>query len=87
MANVKSAVKRIKQNRKRNAINKMARSSMKSAIKALKDAVTSGKADAQILKAAQKAVAQTARKGVIHKRTAARYISRMAASVNKSATK
>ncbi len=87
MANVKSAEKRNRQNKKRNAQNKMAKSSMKTAMKAFKDAVASGSKDSNAFKNAQKVVAQTARKGVIHKKTAARYISRMASSVNKSASK
>ena len=87
MANVKSAEKRNKQNKKRNARNKMAKSSMKTAIKNLKEAVTAGKKDPEALKNAQKVIAQTARKGVLHKKTASRYTSRLAALVNKSASK
>jgi small subunit ribosomal protein S20 len=85
MANVKSAEKRNRQNKKKNEVNKMARSAMRSAIKALKDAVSAGKSDEQILRTAQKVVAQTARKGVIHKRTASRYISRLT-NLSKKAT-
>ena len=87
MANVKSAVKRDKQNKKRNERNKMAKSAMKTVLKALKESVAAGKKDPDALKNVQKIVAQTARKGVIHKKTAARYVSRMASLVNKSASK
>ncbi len=87
MANVKSAEKRNKQNKKRNVRNRVAKSIMKTALKTLKDAVSAGKTDPETLKNAQKTIAQTARKGVIHKKTASRYVSRMASLVNKSASK
>ncbi len=87
MANVKSAVKRDKQNKKRNERNKMSKSAMKTVVKTLKESVAAGTKDPLALKNAQKIIAQTARKGVIHKKTASRYVSRMALLVNKSASK
>ena len=60
---------------------------MKTAIKAVRDAVVAGDKDALLksLKNAQKVVSQTIRKGVIHKKTGARYVSRLAKTANKSA--
>ena len=87
MATHKSAEKRNKQNKKRNLRNNSAGSAMKTAIKAVRDAIVSGDKEALLksLKSAQKVVAQTVRKGVIHKKTGARYVSRLAKATTKSA--
>jgi len=89
MANVKSAEKRNRQNKKKNAVNKMNKATMKTSVRELKSTASSDKKEglSAKLRAAQKIIAQSAKKGVIHKRTAARYISRLAALVNKSASK
>ena len=86
MATHKSAEKRNRQNKKKNLRNRTAKATMKSAIKVLKDATASEKKEnvAAKLTAAQKLIAQAARKGVVHKKTSARYISRLASLVNKS---
>ena len=87
MATHKSAEKRNKQNSKKNLVNKSTKSNMKGIVKVLKEAVTSGKKEElnSKLKNAQKAIAKTASKGVLHKKTSARYISRLAKLVNKNA--
>ena len=87
MATHKSAEKRNRQNKKRNLRNNAAGSAMKTAIKAVRDAVVAGDKDALLksLKNAQKVVSHTIRKGVIHKKTGARYVSRLAKTANKSA--
>lgn len=89
MATHKSAEKRNRQNKKRNLRNNAAGSAMKTAIKAVREALSSGDKDTLLktLKNAQKIVSQTVRKGVIHKKTGARYVSRLAKATTKSATK
>jgi small subunit ribosomal protein S20 len=68
-----SAIKRARQNKKRRARNKMAMSKMKTAVKAARSARS-----AEGLAEAIPVIAKTAKKGVIHKRKAARLISRLA---------
>lgn len=87
MATHKSAEKRNRQNKKRNLRNNAATSAMKTAIKAVREAAASGNKEdlLKTLKNAQKIVAQTIRKGVLHKNTGARYISRLAKTTSKSA--
>jgi len=87
MATHKSAEKRNRQNEKRNLRNNAAGSTMKTAIKAVKDAIVAGKKEdlLKALKNAQKVVSQTIRKGTIHKNTGARYVSRLTKLTNKSA--
>jgi len=85
MATHKSAEKRDRQNKKRNLRNRTASSEMKTAIKAVRDAAATGNKEDLLkkLKAAQKIVAQTIRKGALNKNTGARYVSRLASLTNK----
>jgi len=85
MATHKSAEKRNRQNKKTNLRNRSTKATMKSAIKAVKDAITSGKKDdiLKALKAAQSTIAKTVRKGVVHKKTGSRYVSRLTTLTNK----
>ena len=84
MANHKSALKRNKQNAVRNARNTHIRSTMRTYVKQVRDAVA--KEDAEAAKVAlEKAVPfidKAATKGVIHKATASRKISRLTKLVN-----
>lgn len=84
MANHKSAAKRNRQNALRNARNTHIRSTMRTLVKQVREAVA-----AEDREAAQNALAKaipfidkTAAKGVIHKATASRKISRLAKLVN-----
>ncbi|MGM0897127.1 MAG: 30S ribosomal protein S20 [Bacillota bacterium] len=73
MPNIKSAIKRVRTNDKKNAQNSSVKSSMRSAVKKADHAVTNNdenKGDS--LKAAIKQVEKAASKGLIHKNTAAR---------------
>ncbi len=84
MATHKSAIKRDKQNKKRHARNKGIKTLMKTKVKAVLTAVE-GKdpAKAKIsLKEAISTISKTASKGVIHKNTASRKISRLTKRVN-----
>jgi len=83
MANIASARKRARQDVKRNAHNTALRSRYRTAIKAVRKAIEAGdkvKAQAQ-LSASQGVIAKIADKNIIHKNTAARYISRLSAAV------
>lgn len=84
MAHHKSAIKRIKQNAKRNARNRHQKSTLKTFIKRVREAVANkDKAAAQeALKAAIPVIDKTATKGVIHKANAARNVSRLTKLVN-----
>lgn len=84
MANHKSALKRNKQNTVRNARNTHIRSTMRTYVKQVREAVAAG--DAEAAKLAMEKVMpyidKAASKGVIHKATASRKISRLAKLVN-----
>lgn len=84
MANHKSALKRIKQNEKKNARNKHVRSTLKTFIKRVREAVA-GK-DAAVAKEALAAaipvIDGAASKGVIHSSNASRNVSRLMKLVN-----
>ena len=84
MANIKSAKKRILVTRTRTDRNKAIRSSVKTAIKKVFAAVESGdKAAAQAeLTAATKVIEMAGSKGVYHKNTCSRKISRLTKAVN-----
>ncbi len=85
MANHKSAEKRNRQAQESRLRNKMNRTKMKSAIRKLDEALVAGTADVakENLREATSVIARTASKGTIHKRNAARKISRLAKRVNK----
>jgi len=83
MANIKSQIKRNRQNEKRRVRNKSVESEMKTRSKHALEAAEAGDAEqAEItLQAAQKRIDVAAAKGVIHKNTAARRKSRLSRSV------
>ena len=84
MANIKSAKKRILVNETKAARNKAIRSKVKTACKKVEAAVTAkDKAAAQAnLLAATSEIDKACTKGVYHKNTASRKISRLAKTVN-----
>ena len=87
MANIKSAKKRIKVTKTKTERNKTQKSKIKMFVKKIDQLVKSGnKAEAdKILVEATKAIDMAASKGVFHKNTAARKISRMSKAVNEMA--
>lgn len=87
MANIKSAKKRIKVIETKTARNKAIRSTVKTAIKKVNAAIDAkDKAAAtDALKAATIEINKATSKGVFHKKTASRKISRLALAVNKLA--
>ena len=84
MANHKSAIKRARQSEDRRVRNRSRKTRMKGAIKKLEEAITSKSLDAakEVLKEAVSVIAKTASKGVIHRNTASRKISRLSHRVN-----
>ena len=87
MANIKSAKKRILVIETKTLRNKMIKSKIKTLVKKVDAAVAANDkaAAAEALKAATKAIDMATSKGVYHKNTASRKVSRLAASVNKMA--
>jgi len=84
VANIKSQIKRNKQNEIRRERNKSVRSELKSRTKAAVTAAETGADDAgDRLQSAFKRIDTAVSKGVIHKNAAARRKSRLAIRVNK----
>ncbi|MEL6570017.1 MAG: 30S ribosomal protein S20 [Pseudomonadota bacterium] len=83
MANSPQAKKRARQNEARYAVNKMRRSRIRTELRKVEEAIASGDKDAAAaaLKAAQPELMRGVTKGVYHKNTAARKMSRLAARV------
>ena len=83
MAQHKSAKKRIRRNARRADINRSRLSSIRTAVKAVETAIAAGdKAAAQAAyKKAMPALARGGSKGVLHKRTVARKLSRLSKRV------
>ncbi len=73
MANIKSQIKRNRQNEKARLRNKSVKSSLKTAIRKLNEAAQAGNAEAAVvlLRDASRKLDQAASKGVIHKNQAA----------------
>jgi len=83
MANTASARKRIRQTAVRNARNTARKSRMRSFVRKVEEAIASGDKTAaqEALKAAQPEMQRTVIKGVAHKNTVARKISRLSARI------
>ena len=82
MANIKSQIKRNRQNEKANERNRAVRSELKTRTKRVEAAVEAGEPADELLKDAIKRIDQAAAKGVLHKNTAARRKARLAKKVN-----
>ncbi|WP_028578584.1 30S ribosomal protein S20 [Desulfomicrobium escambiense] len=85
MANHKSALKRHRQSLKARERNRMMKTRVKNAMKAVRTAIESQDQDAvtTALKAATTVLDKAASKKVVHWRTAARKISRLSLAANK----
>jgi small subunit ribosomal protein S20 len=83
MANTPQAKKRIRRNATRQAINHSRVGRIRSFIKAVESAIAAGKKTdaAEALKSVQPEMARGVARGVIHKNTAARKISRLSKRV------
>lgn len=87
MANIKSAKKRISVIQKKTLRNKMVKSRVRTSIKKVDAAIAAGdkEAAAAALTGATSELSKAVSKGIFHKNTAARKISRMSKAVNKMA--
>ena len=85
MANHKSAAKRALQNEKKRLRNKSIKTKLNNATKSAKLAIKekSGTEVAAILNKAKSVIAKASTKGVIHKNTASRKISRLTRLINR----
>lgn len=83
MANTPQSKKRARQNEARFAINKMRRSRIRTFLRKVEEAIASGDktAAATALREAQPELMRGVTKGVVHKNTAARKMSRLNARV------
>ncbi|HEX2563801.1 MAG TPA: 30S ribosomal protein S20 [Acidimicrobiales bacterium] len=87
MANIKSQIKRNRQNLVRHERNKAVRSELKSRAKAAVAAAEAGEDDADTkLREAVSRIDTAAAKGVIHKNQAARRKARLRAQINQAAS-
>ena len=87
MANIKSQIKRNRQNEKRHQRNKGVRTALKTVSKKVSVAVAEGDGEAAQARAreAARAFDKAASKGIVHKRTATRHKSRLAKAANRTA--
>lgn len=83
MANSPQAKKRARQNAARYEVNKARRSRIRTFLRRVEEAIASGDKDAAVsaLRAAQPELMRGVTKGVFHKNTAARKMSRLSARV------
>ena len=82
MANIKSAVKRIRVAERNRQRNRVARTQLRTQVRKFRAAVESGDVQgaAKLLREAQAVVDRSSRKGVIHGKAASRTVSRLAAA-------
>ena len=87
MANTKSAKKMVRKIARRTEINKSRRSRVRTFVRKVEEAVAAGdkKAATVALKAAEPEIMRGVTAGVLHKNTASRKVSRLAARVGKLA--
>ena len=85
MANTSSAKKMVRKIERRTAVNKARRSRIRTFMRKVEEALAAGdkKAAAEALRAAQPELHRAASKGVVHKLTVARKLSRLSARVKK----
>ena len=80
MANTKSAKKATRQMVRRTEVNKNRRSAVKTDVRKVEEAIASGDKNAAqaALKSAQPSLARPSQKGIMHRKTASRKVSRLA---------
>ena len=83
MANSPQSKKRARQNERRYTVNKARRSRIRTFLRKVEEAIASGDKDAaaEALRAAQPEIMRGVTKGVYHKNTAARKVSRLSSRV------
>jgi small subunit ribosomal protein S20 len=87
MANTVQSKKRARQNEKRSAVNKSRRSRIRTFLRKVEEAISNGdrSAASSALIAAQPELMRGVSKGIFHKNTAARKMSRLTARIKKIA--
>jgi small subunit ribosomal protein S20 len=80
MANTVSAKKMTRKIAKRTAINRSRRSRMRTFLRKVEEAIATGNQNAAVeaLRAAEPEIMRAAQKGIVHKNTASRKVSRLA---------
>lgn len=88
MANIKSQIKRNRQNEARRVRNKATRTALKTDAKKVRGAAASGEAEAvrDEFRRSSRALDKAVSKGALHKRAAARRKARLARAANAAAT-
>jgi len=83
MANTPQARKRIRQIERRTEVNKSRRTRMRGFLRKVEEAIASGDSEAarEALRIAQPEIMRSANKGIVHKNTASRKISRLSSRV------
>ncbi len=83
MANHKSALKRVKQSELKHIRNKAVKTRVKNTVKEVRTgSAEAGKDNTSILNTAKSIIDKAVKKGVMHKRTASRKISRLSKLIN-----
>ena len=78
MARIQSALKNIRKNRRRNAINRARRSQLRTKVRRMRTLIAKKDADAgAFLRETVSTIDRAVRKGVLHKNAAARHKSRL----------
>ncbi|HKC33344.1 MAG TPA: 30S ribosomal protein S20 [Xanthobacteraceae bacterium] len=85
MANTKSAKKATRKIARRTEVNKARRSRMRGTVRTVEEAIAGGDPTKALaaLKAAEPELMRAAQRGVIHKKTASRKVSRLTAQIGK----
>lgn len=83
MPNIASAKKRVRQTERRTAVNRNRRGRIRSSIKVVEETIAGGDKNAAqaALKSAQPEIMRGVTKGILHKNTASRKISRLSARI------
>lgn len=83
MANTKSAKKAVRQTGRRTEVNKARRSRLRSSVRKVEEAIASGNKEAAraALREAEPDIVRTAQKGMVHRKTASRKVSRLSKRV------
>lgn len=83
MANTKSAKKAVRQIERRTAVNRQRRSKMRTFLRKVEEAIDAGDQSVArlALAAAEPILMRAAQKGIVHKNTASRKVSRLSARV------
>ena len=87
MANLKTSIKDVRQNKKRAEINRSWKRRMKNVVKRLNEMIKEGAPEEELKKQLQivyKVVDKVAKRGIIKKNTASRKKSRLSKKVNKA---